>query len=100
MAVDDAESPASVGTTLSGLLKSNTHGDTSWFAAVVLSDVSKPCRISAGSLHPSVSILAWHLLREFSRICLVINNSKMMIAHKSFLIDTVTYVCLIKILFA
>lgn len=93
--MEDAESSANVGTTLSGLLKSNTHGDSSWFAANVISDVSKPCGISAGSLHPSVNILAWCFLREFSRIWPVINNSKMMIALTSFLIDTATYACLI-----
>ena len=95
MAVDDVESPINVCNTLPGLLKSHAQGDTAWFAAVALNDVSKTCGISAGSLRPSVNILARHLLREFSRIWPVISSFKPMIAHKSFLIDTETCVCLI-----
>lgn len=84
MAADDVESPINVGTTLPGLLKRHAQGDTTSFVAVALNDVSKTCGISAGSLHPSVNILAWHLRREFSRIWPVISSSKPMIAHKSF----------------
>lgn len=58
MAVDDVELPINVRTTLPGLLKSHAQGDTAWFAAAALYDVSKTRGISAGSLCPSVNILA------------------------------------------